>query len=241
MLKLTDGGAIYMQGSHLAGSGGVPSQLLGNYIHDIVLNPYFNITSTDTVCRGFYFETGSDGWYVLGNYTERCQAPYIFHSGQAFYASCSNVPHIWACDGFGGSALRWWQPAWPTSWEMCFGSGIFAPGQYWVGEELSNIWLDPTVTSGAYDTYANCTGYGYPSPDPLSVYGGMWALTSPVQDFNHVVHSQNDPVHGPRIAGIIATAGPDAYVSNWFFPAVVKRVHRTPICSEPVDPASQVQ
>lgn len=69
----------------------------------------------------------------------------------------------------------------------------------------------------------------------------MWAVTWPVQGTNFVVQGESDPVHAAKIAGNIAAAGAEPYRPGWFFPAQVRRIHRTPICNGPVDPDSQFQ
>lgn len=246
MLKLTDGGGIYMSGSHLTSSvTGAPSQLLSNYVHDIVLNPFINITYSDTQCRGLYWESGSDGWLVQSNYTEHCQAPYHFNVGTDANNQCAHVPSIWGCNGTSSPTSppvhQWWAPAWPTTWLLCSTQTILVPGQTWGIGVTSNIWLDPFLLTGPYDTYAHCVGYGYPTSLDLAQFGGMWALTWPYSASNFLVISQDDPVQGQRIKDIITSAGPDDDILGWFSPTPPRQVHRTPICGGAVDPTSQIQ
>lgn len=236
MLKLTDGGGIYMQGSHIAGS-----TIFGNYIHDIVLNPFVN-RKFETVCKGMYFESGSDGWFVVNNYTERCQGLYSFNTGYAYDHNCQKVPSTRGCDGSGGERSQWWAPTWPTPWLLCPNDPYRVPAQYWPAWQNSNIWLDPTTTAGPYGLYSDCIGYGTPTSPPTEP-GGMYTMTavSPGSASNVIVKSPGDATYGGRIFGITKEAGPEDNVPYFFFPSVVKRIHRWPICNESVEPASQIQ
>ena len=104
-----------------------------------------------------------------------------------------------------------------------------------------NFWLD--ATEAAYVHYADCFGYGFTSGSLAGLYGGMWTLTGPTLGTyaNITVQDPGDQPYAPYISDTITHAGPDDDVPNWFFPAMVKQIHRTPICGGPVDPASQVQ
>lgn len=243
MLKLTDGGAIYMPGSHIPSNARPFSgELALNYIHDIVLNPNLTPAAYGTFnqhCKAFYFEQGSDGWWVWGNYSARVQAPYSFSTTTRF-SDCTVLPAIVNCPPANQNpSVRWWAAAWPSPWvdaHQCnvdpFPWYIYEiPGQNWKPGS-PNYWLDQP--GGAYDDYRLCTGY--------AGAGGMASLTGPNLG-NRLVADPALPPNQAPIAAVIAGAGPDAPYLGFFFsyPSNVRRIHRTPICGGAVDPASQVQ
>lgn len=236
MLRQTDGGGVYMQGSHLASTNApYGSELSHNYVHDIILNPYVNADgvnppgATFMVCKGFYFESGSDGWHVLDNYIARVQSHYSFAPGSYLGGVCGLlVPTSFVCvtDCAGTQSVisHWYSPSWPTPWPFCSApctgiGGYCMPAQTWYGN-APNYWLDPT-SSTAYELYQSSTGYG----DPVyhSAYGGMYAITGSGQS-NIVVTST-----GSSQTSIINAAGPGTDDLAWM--NMGKQIHRTDICT----------
>jgi hypothetical protein len=221
MLQHTDGGAIYMQGSHLKSepyaSHANPSpgdngrqfsgEINGNWIHDIVLNPFLNHVADDSqspptplgysgqyTCHAFYFEAGSDGWHPQGNYIERVQGPYTFatYGFRDSGGACRSIPSAIQCDG----GIRWQQPTWPQDWHYLSlnhdsttatcDKVYIIPGQQWSSGGNPNYWL--YAPGGGYGDYISGwqigtgphtppNGYGYPNNTALSGLGGMHAIT----------------------------------------------------------------
>lgn len=250
MLKLTDGGGIYIQGSHIP-SAQYPNdtgRLSHNYIHDIVLNPYLhNLTPHgadphahgNQVCKAFYFETGCDSLHLWSNYVERVQGPYSFSPNfrnRPNHGPCVASPSVVDCGGLAG----WWRPSWPHDWTttQC-GPPYLMPGQRWSGYQ-PNSWLDVPHAAGmappgAYDAYDRC--YGYQADAAFAGDGGMITLTGPGQP-NVLVSAV-----GELQEAIIEAAGPRGNASVQFFKTFTDQIHRRMLCNDPasVRPEWQVQ
>jgi hypothetical protein len=278
MMLHTDGGGIYMQGSHIyslddpnpptsllpsyilalsAYTGGrcASGELQGDYIHDIVFDPFSHCPAIYNVCHALYFENGSDGWHIHGNYVEHVQGMYTFaapggpaygvdpldprglyyHVPTAVWGLCQDTIHE-------VHDVHWQQTTWPVPWPFADqNSSNYMPAQVWYTGD-PNYWLD--VPGGAYGGYAYVEdvgpgGYGYPHTSVAGL-GGMYALSPAYGGASNVPVTDSNTT---AIKGIKTYAGPEFNVPNWFFPSKVKQIHRKPICSpdEPLDPASQVQ
>lgn len=245
MLRLTDGGGIYTPGSHISSTAtGIMSQIWGNYIHDIVLNPYMNAypigpySYGDQLCKALYFEAGCDSWKVYNNYVERTQAP--LSMGTQDYSSCVYAPSILHCGDTSSDTIAWWRSVWPSPWYPCAGSAHAMPGLNW-DPNSPNYWLNVSTTepntTGPYGAYSDCYGYGWTCQpwvcsNPSYTPGGMRDLTGPNLSNVLVSDASSTPVQT-----IITNAG----VHNSWFDSEGWRVHRKPINGGPTDPASQVQ
>jgi hypothetical protein len=244
MLKLVDGGALYLQGSNPASATRANSgEINANHVHDIVLNPYLNNQFGDVTCKAFYFETGSDSWHVLGNYVERCQGPYSFSPAGvtgACLAPNYGFHDLAACNQ--GAAV-WFRQSWPQPYTFFIQTDIaqYIPGQTWY-PGTPNYWFSPVA--GAHKQFADCAGYGYSDPgharhDRLGMYDVSGALGS--GEPNIVLSSANsvtDPITSQ--AGPKGTTNPANL--NWFFPSTVDRIHRSSLCGQSYqDPATQIQ
>ena len=225
MLKLSDGGGIYLQGSHLPSTSLAPT-LAGNYIHDIVLNPFLNVGLDGS--NGLYWDGGSDGWEVYNNFVERTQHGYHF-SGVDRINDCKFGPADYKCGN--PPVFAYGYPTWPKSWYHNT-YGIVIPGQSWF-PGIPNYWRDEPL--GAYGSYAQCYGYG-----EAGVSGGMQELTGSLSANRTVTTATPYTLEVNAIKGGAGVT--DAAIASRFFPLVVKRIHRAAICGGlPLDPASQVQ
>ncbi|MFN0133593.1 MAG: right-handed parallel beta-helix repeat-containing protein [Phycisphaerales bacterium] len=217
MLRLIDGGGIYVQGSHVASSV-APSRLSSNYIHDLVLNPYWNFNHDNIV--GFYFDGGSSGWYMVRNYTERVQTMFKFgYSYRLVGSSCDDLPTIRACT-YNPQTMQYYaatpvfgRSAYPVAWsDSCVTSGTMYnfEGLLWSGASADvNKWYNPST--GSYRPYT--ASYGAT---------GMPAASNSV--LTSALPSNQEP---------ILSAGPDDLTI--FYPTTVRRIHRVPFCGNPAD------
>jgi hypothetical protein len=241
MLKTNDGAGLYMQGSHVPSqTSSIASLLYGNHIHDIVINPYTQHEVQQNI--GVYFEAGSSDWTVRSNYFARVQR--LFNFGYRLrplidqygtITGCEHQPSIWHCQG--GGANYFGASAWPLDWEECcqqcpevgvcdnLPQKFLFRGQDW-SVDWPNYWWEPaSAASGAYALYNQSKGYA-------AGYGnGMQSITG-TGAANILVNPSTISTYSSEINAIISEAGPLAASQPWFFPNVVRRIHRLPLCED---------
>lgn len=161
MLRLIDGGAIYSTGAQVASSDGAAT-VHGNYIQKVILNPYLNFRSENIV--GTYFDQGSDGWRITGNFVQKVSHLFKFSSGTDPMATQP------INQGFGGGA-------WAVPWEQECGGDIYPwPGHEW-DDSNRNLWFKYTTTTGAYALFGACYGNV-----PLATGGAVAAANGQVEE-----------------------------------------------------------
>jgi hypothetical protein len=240
MLKTNDGGGIYMQGSHIVSeASSISSILFGNYVHDIVINPYTQHQVQNSI--GFYFEKGSSDWTVRNNYLARVQR--LFNFGYHLrpvldqnwsIIACQHQPSIWDCQD--GGKNKFLASPWPLDWEECcqncppnqtcdLAQKFLFRGQDW-SVNWPNYWWEPTsASSGAYALYSHGKGYA------AGMGNGMQSITG-TSAANILVNPSTISTYAAEIDAIIGDAGPLAASQPWFFPNVVRRIHRLPLCED---------
>jgi hypothetical protein len=181
-LRLTDGGGFYSMGSQRPW-GGVDSVLDGNYIHDVIVNPYLDRPSH---VKGMQFDSGSDGWLIKRNYVAECNRVFQFNVRQhpgvfpqpfdgSFGTAVWPVPFNYACGGWpydpNTDVTDYWLPGmlWSTS------SG---DANYWHIPDFES--RDPTYFSigTPWCVWERCNGHpGMPGMGAQNIFLDSWYPT----------------------------------------------------------------
>jgi hypothetical protein len=166
----------------------------GNYVHDIILNPYNNWIAPNTPpVYGMYWDKGSDQWTVKKNLIERVQRGFKFST----MAVSGGLPDP---NGVPKNDAPWGAPTGPIAWQQTYDCDKPGKeqhlvktwcGQLWgVGPDKNYFWPSWGTGDALYKWYGPWEVCFDRAEVPTASYE---KLTSETQDLGNAIRSAAGP------------------------------------------------